>query len=215
MSDLQERLDKLRINYSKSSLGKSDVHKDPVEQFALWFDQGAEVQLPDLNVVHLSTSHQGQPSSRVVLLRSFDNDGFVFFTNYNSEKGQHITRNPKVALTFFWWQLERQVRIEGQARKVARAVSTAYFASRPRESQIGAWASAQSEQIIDREMLDAKYLEMENRFEGEEVPCPEHWGGYVVVPERIEFWQGRDSRLHDRLEYQKAGNNWQLRRVQP
>lgn len=215
MSDQRKHLDQLRIEYSKKTLSKAEAQADPIAQFDVWFEEGRRSELPDLNVVQLATVHEDQPSSRVVLLHSFDQKGFVFFTNYQSEKGLHIAQNPKVALTFFWWQLERQVRIEGLATKVPAAVSDAYFASRPRESQIGAWASAQSIDIAGRAALENKYAAINERFKEADVPRPEHWGGYQVAPHRIEFWQGREGRLHDRLLYTKREGDWTLKRLQP
>ena len=215
MGDIDKHLEQLRVEYSKKTLSRMEAHTDPIEQFAQWFKEGMAADLQDLNVAHLSTVAQGKPSTRVILLRSYSERGFVFYTNYNSSKGRAIAENPNVSLNIFWWPLERQIRIEGVATKIPFEESVAYFNGRPRDSQIGAWASDQSEMIEDRRSLDEKYAEMESRFEGKDIPCPENWGGYIVTPTSIEFWQGRESRLHDRLRYDIDNGKAVVRRLQP
>jgi pyridoxamine 5'-phosphate oxidase len=197
-------------------LRESEVAADPLEQFARWFDdaRASGIDLPE--AMTLSTvSPSGFPSSRMVLLKGVDARGFQFFTNYRSRKALEIDANPAVALTFHWRTLERQVRVEGAAERLGAEESDAYFATRPRGSQIGAWASDQSEIAASRKAIDARYTELEARFEGGPVPRPPHWGGYVVKPLVIELWQGRKSRLHDRLRYTRNPAGWSLVRLWP
>jgi pyridoxamine 5'-phosphate oxidase len=166
-------------------------------------------------MVVATAGESGRPSSRVVLLRGFDEQGFVFYTNYESQKGREIDKNPDASLLFFWPALERQIRIEGRISKTSRAESEAYFATRPRESQIGAWASAQSRVIESRGELEAQIAEIEKRFAGKEIICPAFWGGFRLAPAALEFWQGRKSRLHDRLAYTRAASGWKIERLSP
>jgi len=207
----------MRQDYSRQSLDVSDVLSHPVQQFEKWFNEARQSELPEPNAMHLSTvSAEGKPSGRVVLLKGIEKEAFVFYTNYQSSKGKNLAHTPWASLTFFWIELERQVRIEGSVEKVAADTSTQYFHSRPRGSQIGAWVSPQSEVIVDRDFLEKRKLELERHFEGKEVPRPEHWGGYAVIPQTIEFWQGRPSRLHDRIRYSKTeDNSWKIERLAP
>lgn len=206
----------LRENYTRGSLDVADVLPDPLVQFQRWFDQATASQLPEPNAMHLTTvSPDGRPSGRIVLLKGLD-DGFLFFTNYQSRKGHELAQNDHAALTFFWVELERQVRVEGCVGKVSEIESDAYFASRPRGSQLGAWVSAQSEVVPDRAFLEKKNAELESNFAGTTVPRPPHWGGYRLKPNYVEFWQGRPSRLHDRIAYTKqAGDSWKIERLSP
>lgn len=205
----------LRENYDKDVLLESDIHPNPFKQFQLWFNQARAEGGLEPNAMTVSTvSADGKPSSRICLLKDFDENGFVFFTNYASAKGQDIEVTPYVSLLFFWMVQQRQVHINGRVEKISEAESTEYFQSRPIGSQIGAWASLQS-QPISRETLEQRYAYYESQF-GTDIPKPVHWGGYRVIPETIEFWQGRPSRLHDRLKFTcDTTGQWQLGRLSP
>jgi len=206
----------LRREYTLHGLSEADVHADPVEQFRVWFDQAVTAGLPDANAMTLATTKpDGRPSARVVLLKHFDANGFLFFTNYQSRKGRELAKNPAAALLFFWPQLERQVRIEGMVTFTSAEESDVYFRGRPLESRLGACASPQSEVVSDRGELERLLAEVRAHCPGEEVPRPPHWGGYRLTPDLFEFWQGRPGRLHDRLEYFRAGGAWRLRRLAP
>lgn len=207
----------LRKEYKLAELDESSAPADPLHLFDRWFKEAAASEVPEPNAMCLSTADpSGQPHSRIVLLKGFDQKGFEFYTNYHSQKGQVLEVNNLCALTFFWPELERQVRIEGCAVKLSAGESDTYFASRPRGSQLGAWVSDQSEVIPNRAYLDKKLRETEENFEGKEVIRPLHWGGYRVAPCLLEFWQGRESRLHDRLQYSLAGDKaWKLERLSP
>lgn len=206
----------LRRDYTLKSLDVADVNPNPMDQFQVWLDEALQAQIPEPNAMHVATvSPQGHPTIRVLLLKGLSKDGFEFYTNYQSRKGQELAQNPWACLSFCWLELERQVRIEGQVEKLSPETSTVYFHSRPRESQLGAWTSEQSKVIPDRAYLENKYKTLEEHYQGQEIPRPEHWGGYRLIPTLIEFWQGRSSRLHDRLVYTLQGNQWQIDRLSP
>jgi pyridoxamine 5'-phosphate oxidase len=206
----------LRRDYVAHGLRRADLDPDPLKQFAIWFGQAAAAELPDVNAMTLATvSAEGKPSARIVLLKGLSERGFSFFTNYASAKGRDIEQNPNVSLVFWWVPLERQIRINGRAVVTSREESEEYFRSRPRGSQLGAWASRQSDTIDGRRVLEARLAKMEERYEGKDVPLPPHWGGYCVEPETIEFWQGRANRLHDRFRYWRQESGWAIERLAP
>ncbi|TVR78644.1 MAG: pyridoxamine 5'-phosphate oxidase [Chitinophagaceae bacterium] len=217
MDELREYIRKNRIDYGKDSLSENNIPSNPIDLFKKWFIEAAEKKIKDANAMAVSTVNaNGKPSSRIVLLRNFDENGFVFFTNYNSRKGKEIDVNKSVCLLFFWAELERQVRIEGIIRKQTEKDSDDYFNTRPKESQISAWASPQSQKVEDRNFLENKHNEYKEKFESSRVPRPEFWGGYIVIPESIEFWQGRSGRLHDRICFEKTSmNEWSKSRLAP
>lgn len=212
----KENLQNLRQDYRSASLSKNDVEKNPILQFKKWFADAVNAQLYEPNVMTLATADSnGKPSARIVLLKGFDQDGFVFFTNYESKKGRELLENPNAALVFFWAELERQVRIDGIVSKVNEQVSADYFHSRPKGSQIGAMASPQSIVIADRSILEKKVEELNVEFAEKEIPKPASWGGYLLQPTLIEFWQGRSSRLHDRIVYELVDGSWEINRLAP
>jgi len=214
--DEEKSVAELRRDYTKQELLESEVCDDPIDQFVKWFEQALSADLLDVNAMTLSTAtNDGRPSSRIVLLKGVDEQGFRFYTNYNSRKGRELDENPQAALCFYWAALERQVRIEGTVQKVSKEDSEDYFRQRPRLSQIGAWASQQSTEVDSRDALVAKFKEIEQRFKDQEVPLPEFWGGYLLQPNRIEFWQGRKGRMHDRICYNKEGDHWSKSRLAP
>ena len=206
----------LRREYASRALTEADAHGDPIQQFSVWFGEALKSELLDANAMTLATAtRRGDPAARIVLLKGFDEAGFVFFTNYESAKGQAIAENPRVCLLIFWGELERQVRITGNVTKTSAQESETYFQSRPFESQIGAWASAQSRTVADRAALEDRYAELAATYAGGRVPLPPFWGGYRVFPDSLEFWQGRKSRLHDRLLYTRTGQSWTRSRLAP
>lgn len=205
----------LRADYRKAELLEKDLLLDPVMQFRVWFENALSAQITEPNAMCLSTVYGGRPDSRIVLLKAIKDEGFVFFTNYHSSKGLQIEANPNVALNFVWLELERQVRINGVARKISEADNDHYFYSRPVESQIGAIVSTQSEKLDSREVLEQAMAEAIERYKTEKPVRPEHWGGYLVEATEMEFWQGRTSRLHDRIQYIKNKDSWQINRLYP
>jgi pyridoxamine 5'-phosphate oxidase len=206
----------LRQDYAQRGLHREDLAPDPLVQFQRWLADAVAQRLLEPNAMVLSTvDASGQPWSRTVLLKGCDERGFTFFTNYAGAKAQHLAANPRAALTFWWDALERQVNITGSVVQTSREESELYFHSRPIASQLGAWASAQSQIVPDRGELEQKFAEARLRFEGKEIPLPDHWGGYRLEPETIEFWQGRRSRLHDRLRYSRVDGGWKIERLSP
>lgn len=206
----------MRREFESEGLDRDALDDNPFQQFHKWFDDARQAHILEPNAMSLATAgRDGLPNLRTVLLKYYDERGFVFFTNYGSRKAREIDENPQAALLFPWIGLNRQVRIQGRVEKVSKAESLRYFASRPRGSQIGAWVSEQSQVITSRGLLEQKIAEMKHKFSTGNVPLPSFWGGYRVVPSRIEFWQGRPSRLHDRFEYLKEGEGWRIQRLQP
>ncbi|HLR33325.1 MAG TPA: pyridoxamine 5'-phosphate oxidase [Fodinibius sp.] len=212
----QEKVAEIRRDYTKRALIESVVKETPVEQFKVWFKQALSAGMLDPNAMTLATATKnGAPSSRIVLLKGFNEQGFRFYSNYDSRKGRELEENPQAALCFFWPPLERQVRIEGTVQKVNRTASADYFRQRPRLSQLGAWASRQSSTVASRKELVTVFEEMRKRFENREVPLPDFWGGYLLTPVYVEFWQGRTGRLHDRICYTKRDDSWEISRLSP
>lgn len=209
-------IQKLRREYSLNSLDEKDVDANPLSQFGKWFEEAIHSEVPEPNAMTLATSDKnGEPHARIILLKGYDERGFIFFTNYASRKGQDLEQNPKAELCFLWLELQRQVRIQGTVAKLTKEENEAYFKSRPYASQIGAHASAQSSVVANRAFLDKKFETFLAQYPEGEVPLPATWGGYVVNPGRIEFWQGRMSRLHDRIVYEKIDGNWKIKRLSP
>jgi len=207
----------IRREYSRARLDEADVSHDPLVEFARWFAEAQEAQVPEPTAMTLATSSpDGHPSARIVLLKGFDQRGFVFFTDYRSRKGMELESNPRAALVFWWGELERQVRVSGPVQPVSAADSDAYYHSRPEGSRISAWASHQSQVVSSRALLETQWAETAQRFAGGEIPRPPYWGGYRVVPVEYEFWQGRPNRLHDRLRYRRnSTGRWAIERLSP
>ncbi|CAG5083986.1 pyridoxamine 5'-phosphate oxidase [Parvicella tangerina] len=211
-----EFLKQLRHDFARQQLSKNDVLNNPFEQFKSWLDEAVEAQVNEPIATTIATvSKYGQPSARIVYIREITENGFVFFTNYLSKKGVDISANPKGCMNLFWPELERQIRIEGIIEKVPHDVSDAYFADRPKASQIGAHASRQSQPIASRKELEERIHELTNKYNDEPVPRPSNWGGYILVPHHFEFWQGRPNRLHDRVAYNKDDDSWKIVRLNP
>lgn len=209
-------LSELRREYALARLDEDSIEADPFRQFERWFEEARRAELPEPNAMTLATADpDGRPHARIVLLKDLEAGGFVFYTNYDSAKGRELAANPQAALVFLWKELERQVRIEGRVERVSDAESTAYFRIRPRGSQLGAAVSRQSRVVTDRATLDRRYLELEGRYRDRDIPRPPHWGGYRLIPETFEFWQGRRNRLHDRLHFRRDGEGWRLQRLEP
>lgn len=216
MEDLKNHITKLREDFTKGTLSEADVSTDPFNQFTVWLQQAVESNVPEVQAMDLSTvSENGRPSSRIVYLREFDQNGFSFYTNYNSKKGTELQKNPYASLTFFWPELERQIRIEGKIEKASPAQSDAYYNARPYDSKIGAWASDQSHSIFSRGDLEIKIEELKKQYSSETIKRPDFWGGFVLKADYYEFWQGRKSRLHDRIIYTLENNNWKISRLAP
>lgn len=207
----------IRTDYKLKSLSEEDTAENAFEQFTRWWNEARNSHLHEINAMTLATSDTtGTPSARIVLLKGYDHRGFVFFTNYNSAKGNELAQNPKASLLFFWKELERQIRIDGTVEKISALESDIYFKSRPAQSRIGAWASPQSTVIENRKVIEDNFLKYEQKFGDENIPRPEHWGGYLVKPTKIEFWQGRSSRLHDRIQYTLlTDGKWKRERLAP
>lgn len=213
---MNSEVSSLRNEYLKSSLDEKDVSSNPFDQFQKWFDEVLKSEVLEPNAMVLSTvDSESQPKQRTVLLKDFSESGFTFFTNYKSNKGLQIEGNQNVSILFPWYQLQRQVIVTGIAKKIPRTESQEYFQSRPFGSQIGAWVSNQSERLSSRKELEDKLSEAEKTFEGKKIPLPENWGGYLIKPTVIEFWQGRASRLHDRILFEKGNESWQISRLSP
>ena len=208
-------LTKLRIELRKRGLSRSNLDDDPVKQFSLWFTEAIDSGIVEPSAMILATTDESEIGIRTVLLKYFDDKGFVFYTNYKSKKSRQIETRPEAALLFSWLTLERQIKIVGSVEKVSSLESIKYFASRPKDSQIGAWASKQSTTISSRDILQSQFESMKQKFSSGEVPLPDFWGGYRVIPRTIEFWQGRESRLHDRFVYQRSEDGWTISRLSP
>jgi len=216
MENLRLYINTLRHDFSKQSLSENDIDKNPILQFEKWFKEAVNAKVNEPNAMTVCTAtKEGKPSARILLIRNFDENGFVFYTNYNSRKGLEIEENPYCSILFFWPELERQVRIEGVLQKQNKEESDIYFQTRPRSSKLGAWSSPQSKVIESRNVLDEAYQKNSEKFPGDNVPRPEFWGGYLLKPNSIEFWQGRPSRLHDRIVYKKQNAGWDIVRLAP
>ena len=216
MTDISENLKNLRSEYKLNKLSEETVNPNPFSQFKLWFDEVITNNLPEANSMVLSTVDTiGKPSARIVLLKSFDESGLVFCTNYNSKKGRDLEMNSNCSLLFYWPTLERQIRIEGTATKISEKESKEYFYSRPKESQIAALISNQSIEIENRNVLEVEFKKLSEKYGNAQIPKPEHWGGYKVIPGYFEFWQGREFRLHDRIAFKLEGKDWKIFRLSP
>ncbi len=206
----------IREGYEREGLRKDEMLENPIAQFDAWMQEAIEAQLSQPNACTLATATKdGRPSARIILLKNTSADGFVFYTNYDGRKGKELQENPFAALVFLWPSLSRQVRVNGRVDKVDGATSDAYFKSRPRGSKLGAWASPQSEVVVDRDVLESSLRKYETKFSDQEIPRPPHWGGFCLIPDSVEFWQGRPSRLHDRLQYKRNESVWTIERLAP
>ncbi|HAO33960.1 MAG TPA: pyridoxamine 5'-phosphate oxidase [Candidatus Competibacter sp.] len=213
---MDQSLAEMRHDYALGALRKAEVDPDPIKQFQRWLQEAVAARLPEPNAMTLATADRsGRPCARVMLLKECDAEGFAFFSNYQSAKGRQLAENPQAALVFLWLELERQVRVEGKVSPIAPAESEAYFRSRPRESRLGALASRQSQVVASRRILDERFQQLADCYPGDDIPMPAHWGGYRLRPELLEFWQGRQGRLHDRLRYRRRENDWLLERLEP
>ncbi len=209
-------LENMRSEYMQKTLSESDVNADPIKQFEIWFSEAVDSKLKDANACTLATCGTDLfPQARVILLKRYDEEGFVFFTNYTSDKAEDLKQNPNACINFSWLELERQIRISGKCEKISTAESISYFATRSRGSQIGAWVSEQSKIIQSREILKLQVAKMKAKFQNKQIPLPDFWGGYRLKPEKIEFWQGRESRLHDRILYSLEKGEWIISRLAP
>jgi pyridoxamine 5'-phosphate oxidase len=216
MKDRQGSIQKVRVETAIRRLYKKQVSPDPIEQFTRWFEEALQAGIADANAMVLATSPpDGFPTARMVFLKDYGQDGFIFFSNFRSRKSRHLMSNPKASLLFYWSELERQVRIEGTVGRLSREAAEAYFRSRPRENQLAAWLPDQSEVAQDRQSVEGEIEEVRRRFEGRDVQMPDFWGGFLVKPQRMEFWQGRHSRLHDRLRYSLVDDQWRIERLFP
>lgn len=216
MTELSSKIAQLRQEYSAEPLTKESVDKNPFQQFENWFNEALKAEILEPNAMTLATaSKDGLPSARTVLLKHFDDKGFTFFTNYGSTKAKELEENPNAALLFAWLPLQRQIKIQGRAEKISTADSLKYFMSRPEGSQLGAWVSEQSSVISSRSLLANKLEEMKQKFKNKEIPLPSFWGGYKVIPTKIEFWQGQPSRLHDRIQFKLVDGDWKIERLAP
>ena len=216
MEDFKEYINQLRYDFTLETLDEKDTDTSPFKQFEKWFKQAVDSKILDANAMTISTCVDNKPSARIVLLRGFNENGLVFYTNYNSKKSKDLMANPHICISFFWAELQRQIRIEGVCKKQEPAESDRYFDARPRKSRLGAWASPQSDEVENRASLEEKLAFYEEKFKDQEVPRPDFWGGFVVEPTYFEFWQGREGRLHDRIFYQKNNeNSWKRGRLAP
>ncbi|WP_317899050.1 pyridoxamine 5'-phosphate oxidase [Aurantibacillus circumpalustris] len=216
MDELKNHITKLREDFTKGTLSEADVSTDPFLQFTYWLQQAVDSKIPEVQAANLATvSSEGKPSSRIVYLREFEKNNFSFYTNYNSRKAKDLEQNPHTCLTFFWPELERQVRIEGKVEKTSAAQSDAYFNARPYDSKVGAWSSEQSNLLFSRGELEIKIEEIKKLYNPETIKRPDFWGGYILKANYYEFWQGRKSRLHDRISYRLQNNNWLISRLSP
>lgn len=212
----RKSIQNLRREYKLNKLSEETVHKIPIKQFEKWFQNVLKVGLNEPNAMILATSDKkAKPSARVVLLKELSRKGFTFFTNYNSRKGKNLSENSYASLLFFWAELERQIRIEGKIKKITKSESQKYFDTRPLESRLAAWASQQSSVISDRDYLEKRFQKFKEQFKGKRIPMPKDWGGFILVPEYFEFWQGRENRLHDRICYKKQKKKWKIFRLAP
>ncbi|MGC9375114.1 MAG: pyridoxamine 5'-phosphate oxidase [Bacteroidales bacterium] len=213
---MKKKYDAIRNEYQNKKLSKKDVHADPFQQFVQWMDEAIKAEIKEPTAMSLATAGKNLlPTNRIVLLKEIQNQGFIFFTNYESKKGYQLAENPYGSLLFFWPELERQIRIQGRIEKTSKKISDNYYLTRPAKRRIGAWASPQSQEIPNRKYLEELQTEYEKKFEGKPPQRPDNWGGFILMPYTFEFWQGRPNRLHDRIEYYLDDNDWKLRRLAP